>query len=223
MKYLSSTPVMRLCIGLLITAGLGACQSQPTADSTDPAADAETAASTDEADTATADDSVATQVFPDDFAQVCNGIALSSAKGYESTPGEIHHLYVFDRDNDSESFSKSYRELPDGWEMEWEESQETQLVACLTVIEETLAETCEFEPDGEETDVYVLETYSTTYDVAIYAAQSGEQLGNTTFELQSEECPVFHMFTEGELTDTSSADYSQALLEFVKPYVQPET
>ncbi|NER79938.1 MAG: hypothetical protein F6K42_10210 [Leptolyngbya sp. SIO1D8] len=195
-----------------------ACQSPSATETPEPEASAVSA----ETEGSDIDEVAATQVFPDDFSQVCNGIALTSAKGYQATAGEVHHLYVFDRENDSESFSKSYKELPDGWEMEWEESQETQLVACLTATQQTLANTCEFEPEGEETDLYVLETYSTTYDVAIYAAQSGEQLDSTTFELEGEECPVFHLFTEGELTDTSNADYSQALLEFVKPYVQPE-
>ncbi|MEO1093506.1 MAG: hypothetical protein AAFX01_01235 [Cyanobacteria bacterium J06638_28] len=195
--------------------GLTACQTQTASDDA-PANDIS------EAEAVAVDESAPTQVFPDDYAQVCNGIAFEQAKAYEPAAGNVHHLYVFDRQDDAESFTKSYRELPDGWEMPWEESQETQLVTCLTVTEKTLANTCEFPPEEGETDAYVLETYAATYDVAIYAAKSGEQLDAKTLELAGEDCPMFHMFTEGELTDTSTPDYSQALLEFVKPYVQPD-
>lgn len=198
-----------------MVASVTACQTQ-TASNSAPTND------TSESESITVDESVLTQVFPDDYAQVCNGIAFDPAKAYEPSAGNVHHLYVFDRRDDNESFTKSYRELPDGWEIPWEESQETQLVACLTVTEETLANTCEFPPEEGETDAYVLETYAVTYDVAIYVAKSGEQLDTTTFDLAGEDCPMFHMFTEGELTDTSIPDYSQALLEFVKPYVQPD-
>ncbi|MEM1279713.1 MAG: hypothetical protein AAGG53_06720 [Cyanobacteria bacterium P01_H01_bin.152] len=196
-------------LSLFVVLGLIACQTET--------------AQVEEDETPIVDETVAEQVFPDDFAQVCNGIGLAPAAAYEPMPGEIHHLYVFERDSDTAAYAKSYRDLPEGWEKDWEDSQNTQLVACLTVTQATLAKTCEFPPEEGETDVYVLETYNTAYDVAIYHAQSGEQLNSTTFELPADdECPMFHMFTEGELTDTSSPDYSQALLEFVKPYVQPE-
>ncbi|MEM7770932.1 MAG: hypothetical protein AAF327_10515 [Cyanobacteria bacterium P01_A01_bin.37] len=197
--------------GLLMILGLTACQSNPTGNQTLTTSSTEGIEETEPA-----------QVFPDDYAQVCNGIAFTPAATYTSTTGEVHPLYVFDREKDTDAFSKSYRSLPDGWEKSWEESQATQLVACLTVTQETLANSCEFPPDEGETEAYVLETYNTNYAVEIYAANSGEQLDNTTFEIQGAECPMFHMFTEGEYTDTSSADYSQALLEFVKPYVQPD-
>ena len=212
MQYSLSRSTLRRYLALLIMVGLGACQAQPISDTTT-AEDEETAA---------VDEAAITQVFPDDFAQVCNGIAFAPAKSYEPTAGTVHNLYVFDRENDSESFSKSYRELPEGWELSFEESQNTQLVACLTITAQELANTCEFPPEEGETLAYTLETYDTTYDMAVYAAQSGELLDNKTLELQGDECPMFHLFTEGEPLDTSNPDYSQALLEFVKPYVQPE-
>ncbi|NEQ45808.1 MAG: hypothetical protein F6K00_20600 [Leptolyngbya sp. SIOISBB] len=199
---------LRSAFSLLVLLGLVACQAATTEV---------------EEEALVEDETVAAQVFPDDFAQVCNEIGFAPAQAYESTPGEVHPIYVFERANETEAYSKSYRDLPEGWEKDWEASQETQLVACLTLTQETLSNTCEFPPEEGETDVYVLETYDTAYDVAIYHAKSGEQLDSTTFELQADdECPMFHMFTEGELADKSNPDYSQVLLEFVKPYVQPE-
>ncbi|MGD1908951.1 MAG: hypothetical protein ACFB0C_23600 [Leptolyngbyaceae cyanobacterium] len=207
-----SIPVLRRYLAPLLIFGLGACQSQPTSET-----------STSETPQAPAvDEEVITQVFPDDFEQVCNGIAFEPAKSYEPVAGSVHPIYVFDREDDGQSFSKSYRELPNGWELEFEESQNAQLVACLTVTAQELANTCEFPPEEGETIAYTLETYSATYNVEIYAAQSGELLDSKILELQGEDCPVVHFFTEGETVDTSIPDYSQALLEFVKPYVQPE-
>ncbi len=203
---------LHAAIALWMMLGLMACQTE-TAEVTPAEGDGATP---------TVDETAAKQVFPDDFAQVCNGVGFAPAKAYEPTPGEVHHLYVFDRPNDTEAYAKSYRSLPEGWEKTWEESQETQLVACLTVTKETLAKTCEFPPEEGKTETYVLETYDTAYDVAIYNAQSGEQLDSTSFDIKAGDCPMFHMFTEGELTDKSNPDYSQALLEFIKPYVQPE-
>ncbi|MDA0268546.1 MAG: hypothetical protein O3A14_16710 [Cyanobacteria bacterium] len=196
-----------------------ACQSlQPSVDTS-----TEVTGSPVDDSTAAVEEDLAKQVFPNDFEQVCNGIAFAPAKAYEPTAGSIHHLYVFDRESDSETFSESYRELPSSWKMEWEESQETQLVACLTVTKQAIANACEFDPDEGQTQGYVLETYDTTYDVALYAAQSGELIDSTTFDLSGDDCPVVHFFTEGEYTDSSSANYTQALIDFVKPYVQPES
>lgn len=214
MKQLFSHPLVRLSWIGLFAISFVACQSQSSVETLETPADDSAAATEEEA--------LLAQVFPDDFEQVCNGVAFAPAKAYEPTAGGIHPLYVFDRENDSETFSESYKELPSSWKMEWEESQETQLVACLTVTQQVLANTCEFDPDEGETEGYVLETYDTTYEVSLYGAKSGELLDSTTFDLAGDDCPMVHFFTEGEYTDSSSADYTQALIDFVKPYVQPE-
>lgn len=219
MTYSSSSPIVRRCLAFVIATGLGACQPQTISDIT---SNTDSGDPTSDAVTIEVDEEALNQVFPDDFSQVCNGIAFERAKAYEPTAGTVHHIYVFHREDASKSFSKSYRDIPEGWELPFEESQDAQLVACLTITGQELANTCEFPPEEGETETYTLETYSTTYDVEIYAAKSGELLDNTTLELQGADCPMFHMFTEGEPIDTSNADYSQALLEFVKPYVQPE-
>lgn len=161
------------------------------------------------------------QITSADFAQVCNGIAIDEAKAYIPDSETINYLYVFERQNEREAFSKSLKSLPNGWEVPWNFSQETSLTACVTIVQETLAKTCEFPSDEEKVDPHLLEIYDTIYQVNIYAAQSAGSLDNTTLDVKAGDCPSFYMFAEGELKDKLNADYRQALLELVGPYVQP--
>lgn len=192
-------------IALLVQ--LSACQSSPSA-STEQASPVASASPT--------------QVFSNDYAQVCNQVPLAAAASYEQTAGATHPVLVFSREDASSAFSEAYSTLPQGWKLDFPDTQKTELVACLTITQNTLNRVCEFEPDEAGGAAYKLELYDTNYDVALYAANSGEQLDAASFELKADdECPMFHMFTEGELTDSQQASFEQPLLDFIKPYVQP--
>ncbi|MEO1210867.1 MAG: hypothetical protein AAFX78_15190 [Cyanobacteria bacterium J06638_20] len=203
---------------MLLGLNLAACQSQPTSseESENPATPTETA----EAETGDAETS-ASRVFPSDFEAACNGAPVTQAATYEQTAGDIHPIYVFYREAADDSFIQGSGRVPEAWEVPWEEAASAQLVVCLTPVERTLNQSCEFTSD-DDPDTYTLEIYDTVYEISVRAAQTGEELESTSVDLKANECPMFHMFTEGELVDQRNADFEQSLVEFVKPYVQPE-
>lgn len=208
MVRFSSSPLAGGLVCILAASSLVGCQSST---SNSPSAEGSPAASA----------TPVTTIFPDTFAQVCNGVPLEPAAAYTKTAGETHPILVFKQEEANSAFSKAYPQLPEGWELDWQESEKTQLVACVKTTARTPAETCEFKADKEGGKPYQLELYDATYEVSIYAAQTGERLETKTMNLKAGDCPMFHMFTEGELTDTRDANYDQPLLEFVKPYVLP--
>lgn len=206
--------VIYFAASVFLGMGFVACQSPSASDSS----------ATTEGDPAAATGSPAasaTTVFPSDFEAACNGAPVDQAATYEKTAGSIHPIYVFYRETAEEPFIHGSGRVPEAWEKPWEQAAETQLVVCLTPVERTLNQTCEFTSD-DDPDTYTLEIYDTVYEVSVRAAQTGEELGSTSLDLKADTCPMFHMFTEGELVDQTNADFEQALVEFVKPYVQPE-
>ena len=194
-----------------MAAGLAACQSadiQPLG-----------VTETDTVEQATAP--AEKKLFPNDFKDACQGVPVQNAAAYEPTPGTIHPIYLLARDSENENFLERSSRLPEAWEKDWEQAAATELVVCLTQTGQQLAQTCDFEEAGEPT--YTLEVYDTTYAAEVRVAQTGELLAAETLELAADsDCPMFHMFTEGETVDSQSANYEQAVLEFAKPYVQPE-
>ncbi|MEO1622337.1 MAG: hypothetical protein AAFU53_15065 [Cyanobacteria bacterium J06632_3] len=191
-----------------MSAGLIACQGQSSVGDAD-------------AGELEIDTDAAAQIFPSDFKDACQGAPVTGAAEYDEASAEIHPIYVFLREDEGGSFYERSGQLPEAWQKEWEQSAETELVACVTPEERTLSQKCEFEDEGEPT--YTLETYDTTYLAEVRVAKTGKLLTSETLDLKADsDCPVFHMFTEGEQLDTEDADFGQAVLDLVKPFVQPE-
>ncbi|MBE9100984.1 hypothetical protein [Vacuolonema iberomarrocanum] len=213
-------PVAYFAASMLLVISLAACQSQSVSESDEvenPTTAEEEIADIEPDDAATS----AGRVFPSDFEDACNGAPVPQAAAYEQTVGSIHPVYVFYRETADDSFIQGSGRVPEAWEVPWEDAANAQLVVCLTPVERTLNQSCEFTSD-DDPDTYTLEIYDTVYEISVRAAQTGEELESTSLDLKADECPMFHMFTEGELVDQRNADFEQSLVEFVKPYVQPE-
>lgn len=157
---------------------------------------------------------VTQDVFTSDFEDVCNGVAQVKGTAYTEEAG-IHPVLLFDRDSDTESYYEASFVLPEAWQVDWQEAGKYQLVTCVTTQPKEMAETCEFDIEG---DVYTLNNYSADYAVSLYAATTGEELASTTFNLPAGECPSMYYFSSKN--ENYYPDYEQSLTEFLKPYVQ---
>lgn len=159
-----------------------------------------------------------------DFEPVCRRGTVEDATAYEPTPGQVHPVLVFKRDTTEDNtyyeMTPSLLELPVPWMVEYgSDYTRVELVACLTRTGGDLVGVCDYEGDeGEET--YLLNTYNSTYEVMLYAAQSGQPVGTMTIEATVDDCPMFHMFSDPE-EDYYALPPSGILQSALQPYVEP--
>ena len=155
-----------------------------------------------------------------DLKDACSGVPVNRAAAYDKSVEGIHPIAVFYRNEEADSYIHGSNRMPEAWEVSWEEAGKTELVVCVTAVDRELVNECVFD-ENDDGSVYTLEVYNTVYDASLYAAQSGELLESAQLDVKaSSDCPMFHMFTEGEPVDQSDANFNEAVLEFVKPYVQ---
>jgi hypothetical protein len=160
-----------------------------------------------------------------DFEDVCRRGTVEKAPAYEpeAGSGKIHPLVVFKRDPDNDSFfhmSPTSLELPIPWMVDTgEDHGVVELVVCIDGVDNSLADDCAYEDDetGEE---YMLHIYNTTYQVTVYEAKTGEEVGSTTVEATFDDCPMLHMFSDQE-EDSYAYPPAGPLEEFLQQYVEP--
>jgi hypothetical protein len=160
-----------------------------------------------------------------DFEDVCRRGTVEKAPVYEpeAGAGKIHPLVAFKRTPDNDSFyhmSPSSLELPIPWMVDSGEDHGTvELVVCLDGIDSSLADDCGYE-DDESDDEYILHIYNTTYQVTVYEAKTGKEVGSTTVEAAFDECPMFHMFSDREEVSYAYPPVGP-LEDFLQQYVEP--
>lgn len=159
-----------------------------------------------------------------DFEPVCRRGKVEGAAAYEPTPGQVHPILVFRRDDPEDNsyyeVSPSTLELPVPWMVDYQGDYTTvELVACLTRTGGDLVGTCDYKDDDSE-ETYLLDIYNSTYEVKIYAARTGEEVGTTTVEATMDDCPKFYMFGEKK-EDYFAWPPSGVLESTLRPYVEP--
>jgi hypothetical protein len=160
-----------------------------------------------------------------DFEDVCRRGAVERVPAYEPKPGsgKIHPVVLFRRDTADDSYielSPSSFELPIPWMVDYGGDYSTvELVVCMTGVESTHADDCAYQDDdsGEE---YTLHIYDTMYEVKVYAAHTGEEVGTTMIKAESETCPMFHMFSDEE-EDSYAYPPVSSVQAFLQQYVEP--
>jgi hypothetical protein len=160
-----------------------------------------------------------------DFEDVCRRGTMTQVPAYSPEPGsgKIHPIVIFERrDADSNSFSyeSSNRDFPVPWVVEFEgDFTVIELVACVTRIEGDFVEACEY-ADDEDDEVFMLNVHNASYEVVVYSANQGEELGKTTLEAEADGCPMFHMFSE---TEEDSFEFlpNGKLQAYVEQFVEP--
>lgn len=159
-----------------------------------------------------------------DFEPVCRRGKVEGAAAYEPTPGRVHPILIFRRDspdeNDYYEVLPGTLKLPVPWMVDYQGDYTTvELVACLTRTGGDLVGTCDYKDDDSD-KTYLLDIYNSTYEVKIYAARTGEEVGTATIEATIDDCPMFHMFSE-EKEDYFAWPPSGVLESALRPYVEP--
>jgi hypothetical protein len=144
-------------------------------------------------------------------------VGFPGAKAYEKTPG-VHPVALFE-DYRGEGLVASSRSLPAGWAVKddanFQDNSEfaaVELVACSDRVKETpTGKQCELDNKGTKVK---LELVDATYVVKVYTASTGKELGSTTLEAKSKDCPYLAVFKQGDTTyvdQPSDDDYINAL------------
>ena len=95
-----------------------------------------------------------------------------------------------------------------------------ELVVCVTRAPGEFVESCEYE-DEKDGSAFILNTHNASYDVRVFAATSGEEIANTTIEVEYGECPMFYMFSDEQEEDTFAYLDGAKLQSFLTQYVEP--
>lgn len=95
-----------------------------------------------------------------------------------------------------------------------ETTEETQLVACVTTIDKTEVEKCDFE-EGK-----TLTIYNADFEVKLYEAKTGDLVSETVLHLTLDECPTYWMFSDENAEKLP--DNEQPIIDFLKEYIVHE-
>lgn len=151
-----------------------------------------------------------------DLEAVCQGVPAESAVALAT--GEPP-FPVFVRTG-SESSYDEYTEagLPSEWL--WISGEPAQLVLCLDRVETVSSGVlCPFESEGQKWEV---QPFSVQYTATLREAQTASVLDTADLFAESEGCPFFSVFQEGD--ETPVPRYStdiQGLESFLQPHVLP--
>jgi len=165
--------------------------------------------------------------FAQDFDRVCSSqVGFAGASAYEASGASPHPVVVFVEDGvDKGRYITSGATLPEGWQVvddsNFEDNtdlQVAQLVACANRASTTPnGTTCDFDNDGE---TLTLNLVDASYDLVVYEAVTGTEVGRTTVEAATTDCPFTVFVKEGQkdYVNTPTAD---ALTGALKPFVAP--
>ena len=209
--------IFHLAVTSLVTASLVACQQKEDSLPIKP----DELAKTTEDQASSAVKSTAEPVFPSHLKRVCQGDPIARAASYQTSTQTTHPVYLVYREQPTDTYEDQSQLglLPNSWETEWKNLDEVELVLCVDKIQQQSVRKCEFKEAGQPT--YVLEMYNTVYDAELREVKTGEVVADKEMAVSAADaCPKMHMFTVEQKVDTLDADYTQAIYDFAKPYVE---
>jgi len=142
--------------------------------------------------------------FSSDFNRLCTTqVGFEGAAEYTEGPGP-HPAIIFEDVDGEETYIESSGEFPEGWVIEQDSNFEdnsdlapTELIVCAAHASTTPNGTdCELDNDGEAVS---LELVDVTYELTVYSAKTGEQVGEPVqVEAASTDCPFVVAYEEGD-------------------------
>lgn len=164
--------------------------------------------------------------FMSDFDRVCNTqVGYTGATSFVAAAPGVAPIVLLEEYQDGGDYIESARQLPAGWTVEQDSNYEDnselkaiQLVGCLEQLTATPNGTmCEFDSEGTKVN---LELVDGTFELRVYAATTGEQVGAVPLEAKGTECPMFATFREGDTTYFNTIDDDQ-VINAIKTFVEP--
>lgn len=163
------------------------------------------------------------------LAKMCTGTVIEAAAAFDASSSGPHKIALYSQNGFDETvydlMFPSQTELPEAWTTAFDQPfSDIELVGCLARTETTLVDTCEGYEIDEEDRTGTVEIYDATYELTIYAAQTGEVVGTETVETFTDECPSFVMFSTGpgeDLVEERYGNPNDQLVNLVESYVNP--
>jgi hypothetical protein len=156
-----------------------------------------------------------------DFQGLCAGAPQEAATAYDKGQTGIHPVLGFgSRPYDTNAEKLTSLDLPEGFTVKWDKDKnvytEIQLVACAKRTTDTVVKKCDgYKKDGKPTG-QVLNLHSTTYEVKLYAAKTGDVVASKTIDAPGKECPMFAL---NDQTDEYVA-IDEQVVAFIQPFVK---
>jgi hypothetical protein len=162
------------------------------------------------------------QLFPDDFQGVCSGATESQAADYARSR---QHKAVYFETYEDKLLDESTR-LPPDWTVQFDATSNAyaavDVVGCGVRTDQKLARKCTGYEDQDTSTKGSVNWYTATYELSAYEATTGKKLGSVTVKADSQDCPTFASFDEGQdEIDMYDSPSDQVVTSFLKKFVQP--
>lgn len=165
------------------------------------------------------DDEAPTSLFSEtDFAPVCRETGIVSAADYSAAASGLSKMVILEGADPDYGFSVIT--LPDGWETDYEDIEETELVACVNRVSATPAELCEGYKDDDTGTEWSVQLHDSEYEVTLREATTAAVVAEASFSGPAGDCPMFSFFSDGDDVPVLDYDTPDAEIEvFLRPFV----
>lgn len=163
------------------------------------------------------------KLFSTDFNGVCQGATVSRATPYDKA-AKTHKVLLLATYKDS--LIEQSSSLPDDWMVQFDANSDAyakiDLVACAVRTNATFVKDCDgYKKDDKETK-NIAKLHDATYKVTVREATTGKELGSTEVTAKGDSCPMLMSFEgENDTQDYFPSPPEDALVAFIKPFVQP--
>ncbi|MBP2320133.1 hypothetical protein JOF56_000518 [Kibdelosporangium banguiense] len=156
-----------------------------------------------------------------DFQGLCAGAPQAAATAYDKTKAGIHPVLGFgSKPYDSDAEKLSPLDIPEGFTVKWDKDKnvytEIQLVVCAKRTTDTVVKKCDgYKKDGKPTG-QVLNLHSTTYEVKLYTASTGDVIATKNIDAPGKDCPSVAL---SDQTDEYE-EVDEQVVAFIQPFVK---
>jgi hypothetical protein len=168
-------------------------------------------------------DAAAAKLFPTNFEGVCQGATTSKAKAYDKA-AKTHKVLYFETYKDKLLDQSS--QLPADWTVQFDANSDAyanvDLVACAVRSSSTFVKDCDGYTKDDKPTSNKVKMNDAVYAVSVHEATTGKELAKTELTGTSNTCPMLQSFDgDNQTVDVYASPAKDALLAFVKPFVQP--
>lgn len=161
------------------------------------------------------------------FDQTCaTQVAFADTNAYDPGVAAAHPMVVLQRSEESGAFAKNFSEQPSGWivgdDDDFDDNSElvaVELVGCIESVEQLASGViCDLELD--DGSIASLEVVEASYEMNIYATQTGALVGTEAMDASGTDCPSFSYVEDGQTQYLNRVDADQ-ITKAIAGYVAP--
>lgn len=156
-----------------------------------------------------------------------NPSQVNSVAFFMSSSASDNNYEFVSINNPTHIMGEDFDSLDVTWGVQSQEADPAgvELVACVIRSNENLAGTCEYEDETDVSKEYVLELYDASYEVKVFVAKTGEELGSTTVDVETsfseDDCPSTWYFTSSKDASYPYLENNYDVMDFIRQYAEP--